>query len=78
VSGHVTRNLCFLHPVGSAGPILHSGASEERNFDTLFFMLGWDQYIFDNKCARTHYAKFVILHPVGSVEHVVHSGVSGT
>jgi hypothetical protein len=23
-SGHVTPNLCFLHPVGSAGHVMHS------------------------------------------------------
>jgi hypothetical protein len=27
VPGHVTSNLCFLHPMGSAGYVVHSGAS---------------------------------------------------
>jgi hypothetical protein len=66
----------FVHPVQSAGNVVHSGASSTQNVDALFFMLQWDRYGFDKKRFRTHYAEHVFLHPLGSVGHVVHSGVS--
>jgi hypothetical protein len=40
-------NLEFLHPVGSAGHVVHFGASVPRNVNTLFFMLVWNQYGFE-------------------------------
>jgi hypothetical protein len=55
---------------------VHSGASEARNVDALFFMLGWDQYIFNKKRTETCYAELVFLPSVGSVGRVVHSGAS--
>jgi hypothetical protein len=61
----------FLHPVGSAGNIVYSGASRPQNIDALLFMLGWDRYGFHKKRAETRYAKLVFLHPVGSAGHVV-------
>jgi hypothetical protein len=59
---HTTRRyteLVFLHPVESAGHVLHSDASAERNMIALFFMLGLDWYRFDKKRVRTHYAELV-------------------
>jgi hypothetical protein len=56
--------------------VVHSGASEARNVDALFFMLQGDRYEFDKKCFRTCYAELVFLQAIGSVGHVLHSGVS--
>jgi hypothetical protein len=61
----------FLHPVVSAGHVVHSGASEVRSIDTLFFMLGWDWCSFQKKHVETSYVELVLLHPVEYVGHVV-------
>jgi hypothetical protein len=53
--------LVFLHPMGSAGLVVHSGAS----------------FGLHKKRTGTRYAKVLFFHPVGFVGHVVHSGVSG-
>jgi hypothetical protein len=63
--------------VGSAGHVVHFGASGARNIDALFFILGWDQYGLHKKRAGTRYAELVFFHPVGFVGHVVRSGASG-
>jgi hypothetical protein len=63
--------------VGSTGHVVHYVASGEQNIDALFFMLRWDQYRFDKKCAGTPYDDLMFLHPVGFVCHVVHSGAAG-
>jgi hypothetical protein len=66
----------FLHPVGSAGYVLHSGLSGVPSIDALFFMLRRAQCDFYKKRAKTYYAKLVVLHPTGSTIHIVHSGAS--
>jgi hypothetical protein len=63
--------------MGYVGHVVYSVVSAARNIYALFFMPGWDRYVFDKKCVGTRYAKLVFLHPVGSVGHVVHFGASG-
>jgi hypothetical protein len=43
--------LVFLHLVGSAGHVVHSGASGPLNIDALFFKLRWAWCSFHKKCA---------------------------
>jgi hypothetical protein len=74
--GHVTLNLLFCPLVGSAGHVVHCGASRVRNVATLFFLLGRDWYRFHNKCTRTPYIELVFLRPVVSAGHIVQFGAS--
>jgi hypothetical protein len=72
--------LCqtYVFPTdGSAGHVVHPGASRARNMIALFFMLGWDRYGFDKKRSRTRYVAVVFLHQVGCAGHIVYSGASG-
>jgi hypothetical protein len=62
--GLVTPNLSFLHPVGSAGHVVHSGVSEPQNVDVLFFMLAWDRYGFHKKQIGRHYLELVFFNLV--------------
>jgi hypothetical protein len=75
--GHVTLNGGFLHPLGFACHVVHSGASGVQNGGGLFFMLRWALCSFHKMCARTRCAKHVFLHPMGYVGHVMLSGASG-
>jgi hypothetical protein len=52
----------FLHPVGSTGHVVHSGASRARNVDGLFFMLRWARCSFHKKHAGSRYVELVFLH----------------
>jgi hypothetical protein len=64
VGTHYTERL-FLHPVGSAGHVVHFGASEVRNIDALFFMLGWNRYGLHKNNVETPYDERVFLYLVG-------------
>jgi hypothetical protein len=70
-------NVVILHPVGSVGHVVHSGASRAQNVYILFFKLGWARCCFHIKHVGTRYTKLVFLHPVGSVGYTVHSDTSG-
>jgi hypothetical protein len=67
----------FLHPVGSTGHVVHSGASGAQNIEILFYILGRDWHGYDKMRTGTRYPEHVFLHPVGYAGHVVHYDASG-
>jgi hypothetical protein len=68
--------LAFLHPIGSMGHIVLSGASGHETSTHYFSCLGGTGTN-RQKQTVTRYAEQVFLHPVGFACHIVHCGVSG-
>jgi hypothetical protein len=52
------------------GHVVHSSASDARNVDALFFMLGLARFKFDKKHMGTHYVELTFLQSEGSAGHV--------
>jgi hypothetical protein len=75
-TGTCYAKLPFLHPVGSMGHVVHSGASR-RETSTRYFYARVGPMQIPQKGHRIRYMKHVFLHPVGSVGHEVHCGASG-
>jgi hypothetical protein len=47
--------VVFLLVMGSAGHVVHSGASRAQHVDALFFMLEWARSALQKMCAMRHY-----------------------
>jgi hypothetical protein len=75
--GHVTPNLCVLHPVGSASHVVHSRGSGAQNLNALFSCRGGTSCGLHKKRVATRYAEHVFFHPVGSAGPIVDSNAFG-
>jgi hypothetical protein len=53
--------LVFSHLVGFEGHVVHSGVSELKSVDVLFFMFGWARCGVHKKHAGTRYAALVFF-----------------
>jgi hypothetical protein len=67
----------FLHPVGSAGHIVHFSVFALRNIDTIFFIPRWAWCRTHKKCAVTRNTELGFLEHMRSAGHVVRSGAFG-
>jgi hypothetical protein len=72
--GTTYHKLVFLHPLVSAGHVVHSGTSATQNINAQCFMLGWDLCGFHKKRVGTSYIELLFLHLVAYAGHVVHPG----
>jgi hypothetical protein len=57
--------LVFLHLVGSAGHVMHSGASRVRKVDVVFFMLTWDRLGFHRNARRDTLRQTCVFASIG-------------
>jgi hypothetical protein len=68
--------IVFLHPVRSAGHVVHAGASRARNIDAPFSCSRWPGAVSTKSTLGHVTLNFCFLHLVSSVGHVVHFGMS--
>jgi hypothetical protein len=57
--GHVTPNLCFLHPVVFVSHVVYFSAPLVQNVTALIFILGWARCSYHKKRIRIRYVELV-------------------